>query len=421
MYPVLVRLGPVDIATHDAFTVAAIVVGLALYYAELRRRGWLDARIVWISLAAVFGAGVGARLITLWERPEVVAAAASMPLSMAIEHSGKSIIGAIAGGYVAIVVAKRAFGYTRSTGDAYALAIPVATIVGRIGCFLTELPLGTPTSLPWGMRVSPGAAAAFPVCPGCGGPMHPSMLYEIAFNIVAALVIVRWRRRVPVAGDTLKLYLLAAGIFRFLVEFVRANPPQALGLTGPQWVLIPLVGLLVLHFIRQRRRDAYRVPSPPTSHACPRRRTGGPPVTGSGGQRPRPERHAGPGPGAARRRGRPAQGAGKPLPNARRRGIAQEQGARPLFRELGARAVRDRHRAHEGRHRPPVPRPSPGSSSWPRHVLAFEVTGSDLGSRTSGVGTGISGGYPAAGWRGQFLSCSLAAGKSVSRTSVGGR
>jgi phosphatidylglycerol:prolipoprotein diacylglycerol transferase len=266
LYPVLARLGPVGIATHDAFTVVAIVVGLALYYAELRRRGWLHARIVWISLAAVFGAGVGARLITLWERPEVIAAAASMPLSMAIEHSGKSIIGAIAGGYLAIVLAKHAFGYTRSTGDAYALAIPVATIVGRIGCFLTELPLGTPTSLPWGMRVSPESAAAFPVCPGCGGPMHPSMLYEIAFNVVAALLIVRWRHRVPVAGETLKLYLLAAGSFRFLVEFVRANPPQALGLSGPQWVLIPLVGLVAIHVVRQLLSGAWRVPLPPRVH-----------------------------------------------------------------------------------------------------------------------------------------------------------
>lgn len=267
MYPVLVRLGPVAIATHDAFTVAAIVVGLALYYRELRRRGWLDGRIVWISLAAVLAAGVGARLITLWERPEVLAGAASVPFSMAIERSGKSIIGAIAGGYVAIVLAKRAFGYTRSTGDAYALALPIATVVGRMGCFLTELPLGTPTSLPWGMRVGPDAAATFAVCPGCGGPMHPSMLYEIAFNLVAALVIVRWRHRVPVAGETLKLYLLAAGTFRFLVEFVRANPPQALGLSAPQWVLIPLVALLAIHVVRGLLSGAWRVPLPPPAHA----------------------------------------------------------------------------------------------------------------------------------------------------------
>ena len=89
------------------------------------------------------------------------------------------------------------------------------------------------------------------------------MLYEIGFNLVAIAVIVRWRDRVPVSGDALKLYLLAAGIFRFLVEFVRGNEPQALGLTGPQWVLLPLVALVVVHFMRQIRRGSYRVPPPP--------------------------------------------------------------------------------------------------------------------------------------------------------------
>jgi prolipoprotein diacylglyceryltransferase len=269
VYPVLAQVGPLTIWTHDAFTVAAILVGLAIYYVELRRRGWLGVPIVWISLAALFGAGIGARLITIWERPEVLSAAGTLPLTLAIERSGKSIIGALAGGYLAIALAKRGFGYGRSTGDAYALAIPVATIVGRIGCFLSELPLGTPTSLPWGMSVAPSAAARFAVCPGCGGAMHPSMLYEIAFNAVAALAILRFRRRVPVPGETLKLYLLSAALFRFGVEFVRANPPQAMGLTGPQWVLIPLLGLLVLHIARQLRRGAWRVPLPPPAQLVP--------------------------------------------------------------------------------------------------------------------------------------------------------
>ena len=269
MYPVLAQLGPVTLWTHDAFTVAAIAVGLAIYYVELRRRGWLSVPIVWISLAAVFGAGVGARLITVWERPDALVAATTMPLTLAIERSGKSIIGTLVGGYVAIALAKRGFGYRRSTGDAYALAIPVATIIGRIGCFLSELPLGAPTSLPWGMSVAPNAAARFAVCPGCGGPMHPSMLYEIAFNAVAALAIVRFRRRVPVPGETLKLYLLSAALFRFGVEFVRANPPQALGLSGPQWVLIPLTALLAFHVVRQWRARRWRVPiAPPVSRVA---------------------------------------------------------------------------------------------------------------------------------------------------------
>lgn len=263
MHPVLGQVGPVTILTHDAFTVLALIVGLSLYYRELARRGWLETRIVWISLAAVIAGALGARTITAWEHVEYYTALEGVPLSLAIENSGKSLIGALAGGYLGTVLAKRAFGYTRSTGDCYVLAIPVATAIGRVGCFLSELPLGTPTTLPWGVSVSAEAAAAFARCPGCELPMHPSMLYEIAFNLVAVAVIVRYRSRVPVVGDTLKLYLLAAGVFRFLVEFVRGNEPQALGLTGPQWVLIPLVALLVAHVARQWWRRAWRVPVPP--------------------------------------------------------------------------------------------------------------------------------------------------------------
>jgi phosphatidylglycerol:prolipoprotein diacylglycerol transferase len=264
MLPVLARIGPVSIGTHDVFSLLGIAVGFGIYFRELRRRGWLDGTIVRISLIALLGAVAGARLITVWERPEVLAAFSSMPFSEAIERSGKSIIGAVAGGYLGIVLAKRAFGYRRSTGDCYALAIPIATAIGRVGCFLTELPLGTPTGLPWGMTVSPTVAAAVPDCPGCLGPMHPTMVYEIAFNVVAAVLIWRFRRRVPIPGDTLKLYLVAAGVFRFLVEYLRTSPPQALGLTAPQWVLIPMLALLAIHFGREIRGRAWRVPLPPS-------------------------------------------------------------------------------------------------------------------------------------------------------------
>jgi phosphatidylglycerol:prolipoprotein diacylglycerol transferase len=263
VHPILVEFGPWRILTHDAFTVLALAVGLAIYYRELRRREWLDSTIVWISVAAILGGIVGARLITSWEHVEVYASFGDRPFTEVIEHSGKSILGALAGGYLAIVLTKRGFGYTRSTGDAYALAIPVATVIGRIGCFLSELPLGTPTDLPWGIRVSPEAAAQFARCPGCDVAMHPSMLYEIVFNVVAAVLIVRYGRRVPVPGDLLKLYLLSAFAFRFLVEYVRGNEVQAFGLTGPQIVLIPLTAWVVVHFIRRYRSAGWSIPPAP--------------------------------------------------------------------------------------------------------------------------------------------------------------
>lgn len=265
MYPVLYRNGPVILYTHDFFTALGLFAGLLLYYYELRRRGMLSFEIFLISVAAIFGGGIGARLITAWEHVPYYSNQAGAPLSYLISHSGKSIIGGILGGYLAIVLSKRALGYTRSTGDCYAAAIPLAMVIGRVGCFLSELPLGKPTGLPWGVSVSESAAQGFAVCPGCQGKMHPSMIYEIIFHGLAFALILRYRHLIPVQGETLKVYLLAAAVFRFLVEFLRANPEQALGLSGPQLVLIPLTGLLIYHFVRQARRGVYRMPPAPES------------------------------------------------------------------------------------------------------------------------------------------------------------
>ena len=265
MVPVLWQSGPIVLRTHDVFSLLAVLVGFGIYYASLRRRGWLDERIVLISLAVLLGGIVGARVVTGWENLDDYGRAldAGAPLSYALMHGNKSLVGALIGGYLAGVLAKRALGYTRSTGDAYVFALPIAIAIGRIGCFLAELPLGTATTLPWGVSVDSAAAEAFPRCPDCALPMHPSMLYEIAFNVAAIGVLLWARTRVTVQGDLLKAYLLSAGVFRFGVEFVRGNEIQAFGLTGPQLVLIPCVALLAVHFVRQVRRGVYHVPEAP--------------------------------------------------------------------------------------------------------------------------------------------------------------
>lgn len=251
------------VGTHDLFSVLGIGVGLVIYYRALSTRHLLGREITVISLAVLAGGALGGRLLLAWDHLSYFGSTEGLPLTWVIEHSGKSLIGAIVGGYLAGVLAKRALGYRRSTGDCYALAIPVAVAIGRIGCFLSELPLGTPTTLPWGVSVPASAAASFDPCPGCDGPMHPAMLYEAAFSVLAAAAVVRFRSHVTIQGDLLKSYLLAAGIFRFFLEAVRANPQPALGLTAPQLVLIPLLVLLAVHFGRELRSGRLRVPAAP--------------------------------------------------------------------------------------------------------------------------------------------------------------
>jgi len=265
LYPVMYHSDFITIYTHDFFSTVGLLLGLGIYYFELHRRGLLGEKIFWISIAAIMGGTIGARIITSWEHLDYYQSFGSVPLTYFISHSGKSIIGAIAGGYLAIYLSKRAFNYTISTGDCYAPAIPAAMMIGRIGCFLSEMPLGTPTSLPWGISASPQVAEQFIICVNCTEPMHPSMIYEIIFHLIALVIILKWRHLVMVEGDTLKLYLLASAFFRFFVEFVRGNTEQFWGLTGPQIVLIPLTALLVWYFYRQWKQGVYHMPEPPPS------------------------------------------------------------------------------------------------------------------------------------------------------------
>ena len=93
--------------------------------------------------------------------------------------------------------------------------------------------------------------------------MHPSFLYEAAFLAVAAWMLFRIakQRTLPAAwmteGDVFKAFLLAYGVFRFFVEFVRGSPEMALGLSGSQLTVLPGVAALVVYFVRRRR--AHRV------------------------------------------------------------------------------------------------------------------------------------------------------------------
>jgi hypothetical protein len=105
MFPILAQVGPVHLYTHDFFTVAGLIAGLALYYRALRRDRILDGRIAVISLCALLGGALGARLATSWEILDEVNQA-GLPLTYLLTHGPRSILGGLAGGYAAIVLSR---------------------------------------------------------------------------------------------------------------------------------------------------------------------------------------------------------------------------------------------------------------------------------------------------------------------------
>ena len=116
-----------------------------------------------------------------------------------------------------------------------------------------------PSSMPWGITVSPEVAAQIPNCPQCatGVPLHPSFLYEIAALIALYVMVRMLAPRIDIPGELFKIFLLGYGSFRFVVEFVRGNDTFTLGLSGSQIFLLMTMPLLYGYFARQLAHHAY--------------------------------------------------------------------------------------------------------------------------------------------------------------------
>jgi len=251
-------------------------------YLLLRRR-FGDSLVIplrWaVIAAAVAGAALGSKLLYLLEDPQLTLHSLDNPAYLI---GGKTIVGALAGGLIAVELIKRYVGLHQSTGDLYAIPLALGIAIGRIGCFLTGLAdntCGTPTNLPWAINF------------GDGIPRHPTQLYEIIF-LFALMPVLYWvlkrasrkdkivilseasasrsgadaQSKDPalavtattparsslrfLPGDAFKLFMVAYMFFRLLADFIKPYPRLFLGLGGIQWACV----LILLYYSRDVAR-----------------------------------------------------------------------------------------------------------------------------------------------------------------------
>lgn len=236
MLPVLFEVGGVAVPTHEFFIGVGLLAAVIVFVSEARRRGrWSDDLLVVVT-GALVGGGIFARVGTGIRYLAEVSEPTMLGL---LTQAGRSVLGGLAGAYFGAIAAKKLIGYRSSTGDFFAPAVAIGMAIGRIGCFLTEQ-IGTPTNLPWGLTVTAGQAEAMPFCPTCstGVPMHPSFLYEIAFHLFAFAALWRLRHDQRYDGKLFGMYVGGYAIARFVLEFVRGNPPMWWGLSGSQVFLV---------------------------------------------------------------------------------------------------------------------------------------------------------------------------------------
>ena len=219
---------------HPLFEALGYTGGYALYRRQRTNRGDIlsDDRRWAIIAAAAVGALFGSRILGLLEYAPV--RGFDWHHIFAITGGGKTIVGGLLGGWIAVELIKHFASIRSRTGDLFAVPLCLGIAIGRIGCFFAGLAddtCGTPTTLPWGINF------------GDGIPRHPTQLYELAFLLLLALALQRFNKRPHHEGLTFRLFMAAYLLWRFLIDFIKPQPLFH-GLNPIQWAC--LAGLLVL-------------------------------------------------------------------------------------------------------------------------------------------------------------------------------
>lgn len=209
------------------------------------RRAKKDRRLLLVFLGAVLGGFAGAKIVFVLAEGWTYYGQPNFWLHMA---AGKTIIGALLGGYIGIEIAKASIGYRQATGDWFAFIVPLGIASGRIGC------------------LSQGCCQGIAL--GDSGTVWPAAAVEMGFNLLMVVVLFPLRRLPNLQGQLFHIYLIAYGAFRFAHEFLRATPKPFLGLSGYQVTAIILIAFGIIRFHqRSTARNASQIDLPETSQA----------------------------------------------------------------------------------------------------------------------------------------------------------
>ena len=259
MYPVLLQIGPFTIYSLGVlWALGALCAGWVVRL-ELKRYRFNPELASNMVAAAAIGGLIGARLLFILEEWDSFIRA---PLDFIVSGAGFTWYGGLVGGTLALtwVVRRHAIPWFKAA-DISAHGLALGYGIGRIGCFLAgDATWGKITDVPWAMAfpnaifgwVDPLTGVPYPP----GVKVHPTQLYELIQSLAVFGILWPLRSKGYPDGTIFWLYLILAGSMRFLVEFLRANPVIALGMTEYQWLSLVLVVLGLAQLLRFRSRLA---------------------------------------------------------------------------------------------------------------------------------------------------------------------
>jgi prolipoprotein diacylglyceryl transferase len=262
------NLGPLPVRAYAMCILAGIVVAIWMTQKRLATRGGKPGQVLDISAWAVPFGIVGGRIYHLITSPQAYFGEGGNPWNaFRVWEGGLGIWGAIALGALGAYIGCRRQGVRfLDFVDAAAPGILVAQAMGRFGNYFNNEIHGSPTDLPWGLKVYEwDQAAGHAVLDANGNPVvlgvfHPTFLYEAIFCLLlAGLLIWLDRRHDFRRGQIFALYVAGYPIGRGVVEFMRTDDANhILGLRVNSWVsiLVFLLGVFLYFWFGRRPADS---------------------------------------------------------------------------------------------------------------------------------------------------------------------
>ena len=255
IYPFIVHLGPLEVTGYGLMLMVAFLMGGWLIARQLREAQLREDYAADIVAAAVIGGIIGAKLwyVALTGDPGAL-----------LSRGGLVWYGGFIGGAIAVILNGWRLGVPiRWTMQLAAPALAAAYALGRVGCFLVNDDYGRPTDLPWAVKFPHGLPPStagnlhqlfgVPVPPGIDPStvlaVHPTQLYEVGAMLIAFAVLWSLRKNGRPVGWLFGVYLIFAGIERFLVEIVRAKDDRFLGpftIAQLTSVILVVIGTLLI-------------------------------------------------------------------------------------------------------------------------------------------------------------------------------
>jgi len=228
--PVVFEIGPLALSYYGLFIALGIVVATWLTGWELVRRGYNGGYSLAVE-ALLFVVPLG----LLGSRASYVVANydlyANNPIPAVLEIwvGGLELYGALAGGFLGMLI----FCWYRGINplafaDAAAPGIVLGQAIGRWGDYFNQELFGTPSQLPWAIRISPeNRPAGFTDATS----FHPTFLYEALWDVLVCLALLWLARHAAKRlknGDVFLLYVGLYSVGHFLIQTLRLDPPSPL-------------------------------------------------------------------------------------------------------------------------------------------------------------------------------------------------